>query len=234
MEKSYSIYSDDFNAPNEELCLKFLDKAVSSGINLIDTAEQYPIPSSSKNPEGKTESLIGRWLTTNPNKRKDIVIATKITGGRNVNKENIMRDCEGVLLYLLLLSFALYPYHLGSLRRLKTDYIDVYQLHWPARYSPQGNLSTIIMMVMNIRIWRHPLLQNDALPHVTVEPYYASNAGFEEIALAMGNLISAGKIRGWGLCNDNAYGLTACCYVAKQLGVPPPVSMQNDYSLIDR
>ena len=105
----------------------------------LATAEQYPSPSSSKNPEGKTESLIGRWLTTNPSKRKDIVIATKITGGRNVNKENIMRDCEGVLLYLLLLSFALYPYQLGSLRRLKTDYIDVYQLHWPARYSPQAN-----------------------------------------------------------------------------------------------
>lgn len=67
-----------------------------------------------------------------------------------------------------------------------------------------------------------------------MEPYYAANAGFEEIALAMGGLISAGKIRGWGLCNDNAYGLAACCQVAKQLGVPPPVSMQNDYSLIDR
>ncbi len=72
------------------------------------------------------------------------------------------------------------------------------------------------------------------LSYLVVEPYYASNAGFEEIALAMGGLISAGKIRGWGLCNDNAYGLTACCHVAKQLGVPPPVSMQNDYSLIDR
>jgi hypothetical protein len=50
----------------------------------------------------------------------------------------------------------------------------------------------------------------------------------------MGDLIAQGKIRGWGLCNDNAFGLTACCEIAKRLGVPPPVSMQNDFSLIDR
>ena len=90
------INSDDFNAPNEELCMKFLDKAVSSGINFLDTAEQYPIPSSAKNPEGATEALIGKWLSLHPKKRKDIVIATKITGGRNVNKDNIVKDCEGI------------------------------------------------------------------------------------------------------------------------------------------
>ena len=50
----------------------------------------------------------------------------------------------------------------------------------------------------------------------------------------MGDLIQQGKIRGWGLCNDNAFGITACCEIAKRLGVPPPVSMQNDFSLIDR
>ena len=50
----------------------------------------------------------------------------------------------------------------------------------------------------------------------------------------MGDLIKQGKIRGWGLCNDNAFGLTACCEIAKRLGVPPIVAMQNDYSLIDR
>ena len=67
-----------------------------------------------------------------------------------------------------------------------------------------------------------------------LEKYYESNAGFEEIALAMGDLIKQGKIRGWGLCNDNAFGLTSCCEVAKRLGVPAITAMQNDYSLIDR
>ncbi len=55
-----------------------------------------------------------------------------------------------------------------------------------------------------------------------------------EIAEAMGGLIKAGKIRGWGMCNDNCYGLTASCYAARELGVPPPVTLQNDYSLINR
>ena len=70
------------------------------GINLLDTAEQYPIPSSAKNPEGATEALIGKWLSKHPQRRKDIVIATKITGGRNVNKENIVKDCDGRFWFL--------------------------------------------------------------------------------------------------------------------------------------
>ena len=63
---------------------------------------------------------------------------------------------------------------------------------------------------------------------------FTGAASFEEICLAMGELIKSGKIRGWGMCNDNAFGLTACCEVAKRLGVPPPVSMQNDFSMNDR
>ena len=102
-----NIYSDDFNAPNEDLCMKFLDKAVSSGINLLDTAEQYPIPSSAKNPEGSTEALIGKWLSLHPQRRKDLVIATKITGGRNVNKDNIVKDCEGTGFLLQFLNYFL-------------------------------------------------------------------------------------------------------------------------------
>jgi diketogulonate reductase-like aldo/keto reductase len=114
--------SEDFNAPNEELCHQFLDHAIlENGVNLIDTAEQYPIPSSpARCPEGLVESVIGRWLEKGGRERREkVIIATKITGGRNVNKKNIVADCE------------------GSLKRLKTDYIDVYLLHWPARYSPQ-------------------------------------------------------------------------------------------------
>lgn len=68
-------------------------------------------------------------------------------------------------------------------------------------------------------------------------PYWRSNGGptsFEDLCLAMEGLIQDGKIRGWGLCNDNAYGLTACTRTAKALGVTPPCSIQGDFSLIDR
>jgi len=112
--------SEDFNAPSEQLCHDFMDRAIlGSGINLIDTAEQYPIPSSNKTPEGTVEKVIGRWLAKGKDRRSKVVIATKITGGRNVNRQNIFKDCE------------------ESLKRLQTDYIDLYLLHWPARYSPQ-------------------------------------------------------------------------------------------------
>ena len=161
--------SADFNAPNEELCHKFMDRAIlGSGINLIDTAEQYPIPSDGPRPEGSTELIIGSWLRKDPSRRRKVVIASKITGGDNVNKRNIIADCE------------------ASLRRLGTDYLDVYMLHWPARYTPQAN-------------WGQSLEYNQQMQAVI-----GPSASFEEIAGAMGELVKAGKIRGWGMCNDNA------------------------------
>ena len=136
--------SDDFNAPNEELCFSFLDKAIlGGGINLLDTAEQYPIPSSPQRPEGLVERTIGKWMARSPDRRAKVVISTKITGGRNVNRQNMFKDCE------------------GSLKRLGTDYIDVYMLHWPARYTPQSN-------------WGQSLQYQPAM-----EQYYKGNAGFE-------------------------------------------------------
>ncbi len=113
--------SDDYNAPSKQDCYSFMDEAIlKSGINLIDTAEQYPIPSGKRSREGDTEEVIGSWMKDRKVPRENVVIATKITGGRNVNSKNIKSDCE------------------GSLKRLNTDYIDVYQLHWPQRYSPQS------------------------------------------------------------------------------------------------
>ena len=197
--------SSDFNAPDETDVFNFLDKAVlQGGVNLIDTAEQYPIPSDGVTvQEGDSERIIGKWIQKRKIPRDKVVIATKITGGRNVTPKNIQADCE------------------GSLKRLGTDYIDVYQLHWPQRYSPQSN-------------WGQSLeynLQRDS------SAYWRSNGGptsFEDLCLAMEKLIQQGKIRGWGLCNDNAYGLTACTRTAKALGTTPPCSLQGDYSLLDR
>ena len=103
--------------------------------------------------------------------------------GSNVTKRNIKKDLE------------------GSLKRLGTDYVDLYTLHWPARYTPQSN-------------WGQSLMY-----HVEQEqaPWYKGAASVEEIAEAMGELIAEGKIRGWGMCNDNAYGLTASCYAARSV-----------------
>jgi aryl-alcohol dehydrogenase-like predicted oxidoreductase len=197
--------SDDYNAPDKDLCYQFLDRAVlEGGVNLIDTAEQYPIPSGSVSAsEGDTELLIGQWLKDRKFDREKVVIATKITGGRNVTPKNIAEDCE------------------GSLRRLQTDYVDVYQLHWPQRYSPQSNWGQSLMYHQ----------RNDA------NPYWRASGGptsFHDLCLSMQKLIDQGKIRGWGLCNDNAYGLAMCSATAKALGTTPPCTLQGDFSLIDR
>mmetsp|Transcript_119045 Transcript_119045/g.206731 ORF Transcript_119045/g.206731 Transcript_119045/m.206731 type:complete len:328 (-) Transcript_119045:30-1013(-) len=149
-------------------------------------------------PEGNTERIIGKWLKKGPGRREKVVIASKITGGQNVNAKSIKADCE------------------GSLRRLGTDYLDLYLLHWPARYSPQAN-------------WGQSLAYTQGM-----EKYWGQAASFEEIAKAMSDLVKAGKIRGWGMCNDNAYGLVASCYEARALEGTPPVVMQNDFSIINR
>lgn len=186
--------STDFNGPDEALCHAMLDRAVASGVNLVDTAEQYPIPGP---PEGRTEEIIGRWLKKN--KRSDLVIASKITGGMNVNKKNIKADCE------------------GSLKRLQTDYLDVYLLHWPQRYTPQAN-------------WGQSLEYS--------VPYGRQNAlvcsSFDDVVEAMGELIDEGKIRGYGSCNDNAVGCMGLCAAADARGVARPLAFQNDYSLLNR
>ena len=100
--------STDFNAPDTAACHAYMDRAIlGSGVNLIDTAEQYPIPSDTFRPEGATEEIIGAWLRKDASRRQKVVIASKITGADNINKRNIIADCE------------------GSLRRLGTDYLDV-------------------------------------------------------------------------------------------------------------
>mmetsp|Transcript_28294 Transcript_28294/g.68834 ORF Transcript_28294/g.68834 Transcript_28294/m.68834 type:complete len:492 (+) Transcript_28294:168-1643(+) len=197
--------SADFNAPDKDLCYEFMDEAIlKRGANLIDTAEQYPIPSDGRTAnEGDSELLIGSWMKDRKVKREDVVISTKITGGRNITPRNIEEDLE------------------GSLKRLGTDYVDVYLLHWPQHYSPQSN-------------WGQSLkysVENDA------SPYWRRNGGptsFEDLCMAMEKMIQKGKIRGWGMCNDNAYGLTASSRTAKMLGTTPPACLQGDFSMLDR
>ena len=191
--------STDFNGPDEALCFAMLDRAVlSGGVNLVDTAEQYPIPSGRGSPEGRTEVILGKWMKDRKARDK-VVISTKITGGLNVNAATIKRACE------------------GSLKRLDTDHLDLYLLHWPARYTPQSNWGQSLEYDINFGRRRRPF-----------------EADFEEVVSAMGDLIQEGKIRGYGSCNDNAVGLMGMCAAAKALNVPKPAAFQNDYSLLNR
>jgi aryl-alcohol dehydrogenase-like predicted oxidoreductase len=94
--------SSDFNAPDEAACFAFMDKAIlENGVNLLDTAEQYPIPSDgNKAREGDTEIVIGKWLRDRKVDRRKVVIATKITGGRNVTPQNVKKDCKCTNIHL--------------------------------------------------------------------------------------------------------------------------------------
>jgi len=196
--------SSDYNAPDKDLCYEFMDDAIlKRGVNFLDTAEQYPIPASNSNTkEGDTERVIGDWMQDRKVPREKVVIATKITGATNVTPKNIQVDLD------------------GSLKRLQTEYVDVYLLHWPQRYSPQSNWGQSLQYDQQYdQSWRKQL---------------GPPTSFEALCIAMETQIQAGKIRGWGLCNDNAYGVTACTRTAKALGTTPPCAMQGDFSVLDR
>jgi aryl-alcohol dehydrogenase-like predicted oxidoreductase len=198
-----------------------LDWAVhEGGINFIDTAELYPVPPVPET-AGMTEEMIGRWLAKGGDAlRKKIILATKVAGyskGRgyivekrkqtlgtevgdpksfatHLSRNQILEACD------------------ASLKRLQTSYIDLYQLHWPERYTPLfGELS---------------YKRGSERGHDSVD--------MEETVSAVGELIKAGKIRYWGLSNENAFGVTKFVHVCQKLGVPLPVSIQNDFAFVDR
>jgi len=190
-----------------------LDYAVKErGVNFIDTAEMYPVPSSAPGWQpGRTEEIIGTWLEKNPDMRSKVIIATKVSGfnpssetvgnrtvppgppadGR-LDAESIITACD------------------ASLRRLKTDYIDLYQLHWPDRYAPGFGTTAY-----------NPAKERNAVP-------------IEETVGALKQLIDAGKIKHYGLSNETTYGVCEFCRVADKLGAPRPISIQNSFCLIHR
>ena len=217
-----------------------LDKSLELGCNFLDTAELYPVPPTEETC-GLTEAFIGEWLESRKCRDK-VIIATKVAGpGRpwisacrtepknpNAAPTNLYRDQVRDLRFSCdtlhtsrcpssPVSFSLLPQVLaacdGSLRRLRTNYIDLYQLHWPSRYTPLWGKS------------RFDITQ--------VKPD-SEVAAFEETVLALGELIRAGKIRHWGLSNETSFGVCQWCETAKRLGVPLPITIQNDFSLVDR
>lgn len=176
-----------------------LDYAVSQGINFIDTAEMYPVPPRAPT-QGRTEEILGAWLARQ--QREQLVLASKVAGpgrrewlrgGRTeLTRANIIEAVD------------------GSLRRLRTDYLDLYQIHWPDRAVP----------MFGQRLYK-PRPEPQSVPII-------------EQVETMAELIRAGKIRHWGLSNETSWGVCEYVRVARLHGLPQPITVQNVYNLVAR
>jgi aryl-alcohol dehydrogenase-like predicted oxidoreductase len=180
-----------------------LDQAVAAGVNFIDTAEMYPTTPRRKETTGRTEEFIGSWLAGRKD-RDRLVIATKVTGEGN-------RDIrEGARVTGAILRQALE----GSLKRLRTDHVDLYQLHWPNRGSYHFR-----------QYWKY-------------DPTKGQAGDFEaEIIDLLGEvqkLVLEGKMRAFGLSNESAWGTMKFLQASERHGLPRIASIQNEYSLICR
>jgi aryl-alcohol dehydrogenase-like predicted oxidoreductase len=180
-----------------------IDRALSAGINMIDTAEMYPVNPVSAETTGRTERVIGLWFERD-SRRHDVVLATKHSG------EGMMHSREGAPI-----SSATIPEAVeGSLRRLKTDYIDLYQFHWPNRGS-----------YMFRKNWRYDPSGQDRAETI---------AHMEDSLGALQREVERGTIRAFGLSNESAWGLAQWSAVAQRIGGPRPIAVQNEYSLLCR
>ena len=178
-----------------------LDYAVAQGVNFIDTAELYSIPPRAET-FGRTETIIGEWLARR-GRRDELVIATKVCGNSSGWVDHIR---GGPRLNRTQMNEALE----GSLRRLQTDYIDLYQVHWPAR---SGNYFGVRGL--------------SALPEEEAE----SIAGTLEV---LDGFVRAGKVRHIGISNETAWGMMQYLCLAEREGLTRIQSIQNPYNLLNR
>ncbi len=178
-----------------------LDAALAADINFIDTAEMYPVPPKGET-QGLTEAYIGSWLKAR-NNRNQVILATKVSGPSaaftHLRGGKLGFDRNNIKTALN-----------DSLKRLQTDYVDLYQLHWPERSTNYfGQLG---------------------YQHHADEQFTA----FEEVLAVLGELIQAGKIRHIGLSNETPWGTMRLLQLAEQLGLPRVASIQNPYNLLNR
>ncbi|MBW3098696.1 aldo/keto reductase [Pseudohoeflea coraliihabitans] len=181
-----------------------MDRAVAAGVNFFDAAEMYPTNPLRAETQGRTEEYIGSWLQQS-GKRGDVVLASKITGEGN----EWIRG--GEMISRAAISRALD----ASLKRLKTDCIDLYQLHWPNRGSFHFRKN-----------WRF-----DASKQAT------GAAMLDDLADTLRGLddaIKAGKIRAYGLSNDSSWGIMQMLRLAEMHDLPRAASVQNEYNLLYR
>lgn len=181
-----------------------IDHALSHGINFIDTAEMYPTTPLSKETQGDTERVIGSWVANNKGRRGDVVIATKVSGSGYKN----VRDGEPISPETI--KIALHE----SLKSLQTDYIDLYQLHWPNRGS------------------YHFRQQWTFDP--TGQETDKTREHMMEVLEALDGYIKAGKIRAIGLSNESAWGSAQWLRLSEENNLPRMASTQNEYSLMCR
>ncbi len=185
---------------SEKDAFEQMDYSIGEGVNFFDTAELYSVPPN-KESYGKTEIMIGNWFKKRKNRDK-IILASKVAGPgcdwirngeNNFNEKNI-----GIAID-------------GSLKRLKTDYIDLYQLHWPERFTNCFGRREFVFRE-DEREW------ND----------------FETILEALNKFIKKGKIRYIGMSNETPYGISKYLELSKNKNLPRMMSVQNPYSLVNR
>ncbi|MCW8194320.1 NADP(H)-dependent aldo-keto reductase [Proteobacteria bacterium 005FR1] len=179
-----------------------MDYALERGINFFDAAEMYPVPPRAET-QGSTETIIGNWLAKTGNRDK-IIVASKVAGrssrnagmghirgGPRLSAEHVREAIE------------------GSLRRLQTDYLDLYQVHWPERSANFfGQLG-------------YRPSDNHGIP-------------IQETLEALGELVKAGKVRHIGISNETPWGFMEYCRLADKYDLPRIVSVQNPYNLLNR
>ncbi len=180
-----------------------IDRALANGINFIDTAEMYPVNPVSAETIGRTERIIGLWIE-HEMRRDEVILATKHSG------EGMAHVREGAPISAASIPEAIE----GSLRRLKTDYIDLYQFHWPNRGS--------YMFRQN---WTF-----DPSPQTLID----TQAHMEEALEALQKEVKKGRIRAFGLSNESAWGVAQWAATAERVGGPRAATIQNEYSLLCR
>ena len=186
---------------NEATAHTILSRSLERGVDFLDTAEMYAVPAR-KETFGATETIIGNWFAKNPGARQKLTVATKVAGpsrgmpwvreGGGMTAADIVASCE------------------ASLRRLQTDVIDLYQIHWPERHVPAfGNM------------YYDPAKETSATP-------------IHEQLKALDSLVKSGKVRHIGLSNETPYGVHEFVRLAEQHGLPRVATVQNVYCLVSR
>ena len=181
---------------------RILDHALARGVDFLDTAEMYPVPAR-RETYGRTEQILGDWFASRPGVRERVVLATKVAGpsrnmdwvrdgSRNLRAADIVQACE------------------DSLRRLRTDRIDLFQIHWPNRHVPMFGA-----------VYFDPAKDEDVAP-------------IAEQLEAMATLVRAGKVCHVGVSNETPWGVCEFVRVAEAQGLPRIVSAQNPYALVNR